>query len=334
MGVFELALAMAPRSEEKHLEDWLTTIKILTNWLLDNEKKLGDVFFKKAFINIDEGIQSFWSMKNSIITNPDNYSFQEIIENQFDCLDKIIEKMIRFEGYLISSKNHFDDTGEVYSDFSSNKAFKHCESFFKDYDSIKINDEKLLSIQVTQWRNIAAHKSYSCRNNEISISYGNYPKIKKRKITQEDLQQVILEVYRFRINIKLSLGIVLTTVLWKSLSAIDLVEFSSRGFLMDLNYFIRDLGVNIIRFESVSAFNIEGECKIATSDCPEHHLYEIEFESTIDEPDSLAKIIFNISEMIILMFNEHNSLPKKEEVMFYFQDKKRNPQFHMVRSFD
>ncbi|HCG5296693.1 TPA: hypothetical protein NJZ52_004458 [Vibrio parahaemolyticus] len=327
-GVFELTLALT--QDSRVIEDHFDMICNFTAELIN--KNVGIELISKSIEHLDEGIAAFNSMKNSAIVARDDYSFKENVDSVFDSINKIIEHMIKKEGSFITHQELINDNQTVSNNYSLFTVIDNCEKFLLKSRLCSVNHKKIFNVPVNQWRNISAHRDYECKNHRIYLEYGRGER-KKLEISIEDLDRVLTEVYRMRVNIKFVTGIVLSILSSKYLPHdFKKVGTPLKNLLSDFNYYLINEGVSILKFLKVERFIIN---EIEYENKENKKLYEIEFGASKDfNSDELAVKWKGIATAISLAFSDYNNLPNREEVVFHIYSTSFEPKFNMIISFD
>lgn len=189
---------------------WLLRTEIINYVMLENDPVYRDLFdtthnFYRDFFRTDYDFTfNYFNDSLNLINKTDStwmslYNTQVIItelcetdriDYLFQQIDSILEKVLRprllhlyYLGLYKKSGNKIVDSELSFGNLIDNFpiSFSSCELYLSD----PINH-----IKTSQWRNIAAHKSYSIKNNEIHISYGN--KLQHHIIISfNDLQNVV-----------------------------------------------------------------------------------------------------------------------------------------------
>lgn len=327
-GVFELTLALT--QDSKVIDDHFDMICNFTAELINANVDIE--LISKSIEHLDEGIAAFNSMKNSAIVVRDDYSFKENVDSLFDSINKIIEHMIKKEGSFITHQELINDNQTVSNNYTLFTVINNCEKFLLKSRLCSVNHKNLLNIPVNQWRNISAHRDYECKNHRISLEYGRGER-KNLEISIEDLEGVLTEVYRMRVNIKFVTGVALSILSLKYLPHdFKKVGTPLKNSLLDFNYYLMNEGVSILKFLEVKRFIING---IELENNKNKTLYDIEFGTSKEfNSDALAVKWKRIATAISFTFSNYNNLPDREEVLFHIYSTSVEPEFNMIISFD
>lgn len=111
----------------------------------------------------------------SVLTQPDEKEFSErdkityyfkvideILEGAFKPRFKLLDKLVNYKLHGNIPDNSGSDFGKVIRDFPSQVKS----------DAILFLEDPIFSISTNQWRNIAAHKSFTINKNDIVVEYG------------------------------------------------------------------------------------------------------------------------------------------------------------------
>ena len=111
----------------------------------------------------------------SVLTQPDEKEFSErdkisyyfkvmdeTLEGAFKPRFKLLDKLVNYKLHGNIPDNSGSDFGKVIRDF-------HCQV---KSDTILFLEDPIFSISTNQWRNIAAHKSFTINKNDIVVEYG------------------------------------------------------------------------------------------------------------------------------------------------------------------
>lgn len=328
LGTFELFLMT--RGGSCDLSPLEAAVDTLVEWFDSLDKPVAKNIFIKADENLREGNDAFWSMLNSNPKTRENFSFKENTDKLFEAINSILEFIVGREGWLISAfqRNAVDVGDEV----GLHLLLDGCRVFLSRGNNLAVTDENLFGIPLNQWRNIAAHKSYRCRGGKVNASFGRSG-AKVVTISRDELERAILEIYKFRIGIKLVTGLALSIVAAKNLDFIEATQFSPRSFLHDLNYLLEKHGVQLESFELLNELVLEGN-KV---DVPhDFSIFDVKFSChDYEETDEahLASFVARIAKVLEHIFGEHNTLPEKEKVLLHFSRSPDNG-FHMIYTYD
>lgn len=328
LGTFELFLMT--REWDGDLSSLDEKITMLIEWFASLDKSVSKAVFVKADEGCREANNSFWSMKNSNLRTSNHYSFKENIDKQFEKINSILEFMVAREGWLIAAFQ--SENIDVMEAISFNKIMGDCKCFLGENSNLAVVDENLFDIPLNQWRNIAAHQSYKCFGGKVNASYGRY-NVKIITISEDELEQACLEIYKLRIGIKLIVGLTLSIVAARNEDFIDLSQYSPRSFLHDLNFLLEKYGTQVETFEFLNDLVVDGK-KLKVPDY--FSIFDVKFtyDSAVTSDDArLFEIVLRIAGVLSHVFSEYNSLPDKEKVLLHFSRSPDNG-FHTIYSYD
>lgn len=155
-------------SNNKLLEVFEWTFNIFNNSLKLNEN-LSIVELGKSFKEVSETDMK-WMTNVLIQSDTSRFSERDKISYYFKVIDEILEGVFK----LLFKFAEFKETGN-FTDIS-NKTFGNLINEFpsslKNQGSFYLKDP-IISISTSQWRNIAAHKSFEIEKDSILLKYGN-----------------------------------------------------------------------------------------------------------------------------------------------------------------
>jgi hypothetical protein len=321
-GLFELFLTL--NRESNHIAPIREAVTAIIEWLDTVSPTSVRETFEQTSAYWREANDSFWSMLNSNPTTNDQYSFRENADKLFDTINRVLEFMIKKEGYLLA---RFEDRNESelrkYDLFS---IIERCVTFLNRYPDLAIDNGALMQIPLNQWRNISAHKDFTCWGDKINVTYGRNS-VKKAQLSRGEIENACMEIYRTRINVKIITSIVLIVLAARHEQLISIIEFSPKTFLYDINYFFAGRDFRLTQFELTEELVINGE----KAQVPEgFSVFNVSFSHKEDTDEQLLFIIQAIARALSHVFGEHNSFPPKEKVVLYFTG---DPAFHMIYTY-
>ncbi|QXH95744.1 hypothetical protein HU749_004980 [Pseudomonas ogarae] len=328
LGTFELFLMTREGGEDLSFLE--VAVNALVEWFGELDKLVARAIFIKAEEGCREGNDSFWSMLNSDPRIRNDYSFKENVDKQFEVIGKVLEFMVAREGWLIAAfqRNHFD----VEKDIPLHLLWDGCRSFFGEDGNLAVVGENLFGVPLNQWRNIAAHKSYKCLGGKIEASYGR-DVVKVVTLSGDELGRACMEIYKFRIGIKLVTGLALTIVAARGQDLAEAVQLSPRSFLHDLNYLLGRYGAQVETFELLSELVVNGE-KFEVPD--DFSIFDVKFacdDAGGSDDARLPNMAVRIAKVLSYIFGDHNNLPGKERILLHFSRSPDNG-FHMIYTYD
>ena len=108
----------------------------------------------------------------------------------FDTINNVLEKCFKPRFELLYKFSFFNESGNFNN---KSKGFgsliKHFPKSYRNNAILYLGDPHF-SISTNQWRNIAAHKTYDIKKDEINITYGTKNK-KSATLTHEDLLKIV-----------------------------------------------------------------------------------------------------------------------------------------------
>ncbi|MDR9876762.1 hypothetical protein RJC98_16360 [Pseudomonas allii] len=328
LGTFELFLMT--REGDGDLSPLEVAVNTLVEWFDKLEKSAAQAIFTKAEEGCREGNDSFWSMLNSDPRIHKGYSFKESVDKQFEVIGKVLEFMVAREGWLIAAfqRNHVD----VDKDIPLHFLWDGCRSFFGEDGNLAVVGESLFGVPLNQWRNIAVHKSYKCLGGKIEVSYGR-DVLKVVTLSAEELGRVCMEIYKFRVGVKLVTGLALIILAARGQDLVEAVQLSPRSFLHDLNYLLGRYGTQVESFELLDELVMDGG-KFEVPDGFSIFDVKIACDDAKDSDDArLPDMAVRIAKVLSYVFGDHNSLPEKEKILLHFSRSPDNG-FHMIYTYD
>jgi len=137
----------------------------------------------------------------NVLTQPDQKEFSErdkisyyfkvideILEGSFKPRFKLLDKLVNFNLDGNIPDNSASDFGKVIRDFPNQM----------NSDAILFLEDPFFSISTNQWRNIAAHKSFTINRDNIVIEYGRNTK-QSHTLSYDDFYKIVLwtqDIYR------------------------------------------------------------------------------------------------------------------------------------------
>lgn len=326
LGLFELFLYT--NREGQDLDAIQDAVSKVLEWLENLNSDVLKHTYEISSEYMREANDSFWSMSNSNPTTSSDYSFAENVDKIFDSINRVLEFMIKREGYLISLyESRFNVVPKKVDLFT---VIESSLAFLNRFTGLAVNSDNLKGIPLNQWRNISAHRDYSCNGEVVCVSYGRNI-IKEECISWRDLEVAFLEIYRLRANVKFVVSIVLIVLTVRNDELADLVKYSPKSLLNDINLFFTDEGFCITRFEKSEGLVIDGK----QQKTPEGFVvFDVEFMHKESTDEQLCLTIRAVSEALSSVFGEHNSLPQKEKVLLHYRSVSPCSGFHMVYTFD
>lgn len=202
---------------------------------------------------------SFYEISNTdmrwmsnVLTKPDskkleerdkiNYYFKaidETLEGAFKPRFKLLSKVASFKSNSIIIDNSNFDFGKLVREFP--------HQYLNDIDLF--TKDPIFSISINQWRNIAAHKSYSINKNNITIEYGR-TNIQSVTVSFDDFYKIVhwtQDVYRV---IRLSQVLIILNYIEEIVTELGGTENMEIRFESSLLHIIHNM--QIVGFEFVS----------------------------------------------------------------------------------
>lgn len=177
----------------------------LFEWTFDLHKDCIDSDRQKTIKIVGD---SFHEISNTdmkwmtnVLTQPDSSSFSERdkISYYFKAIDETLEGVFKPRFKLLDKLTNFKLTQTVIdnSNFDFGKLIRDFAPQFKSDVSLFLEDP-IFSISTNQWRNIAAHKSFTISKDNISIQYGR-GNIQTHTISYDDFYKIVhwtQDIYR------------------------------------------------------------------------------------------------------------------------------------------
>jgi hypothetical protein len=324
-GMFESFLAL--NREHEHIAPLMDATSRIVQWLYSMPAASLKETYATSSEFWREANDSFWSMSNSNPeTNPE-YTFRENVDKRFDTIYRVLEFMIKKEGYLICRLEHTGD--DVPEKFDLTTSVERCMTFLGRFPGLAVKEVALKQIPLNQWRNISAHKNFTCNGNKITVTYGRNA-IKSTELTWEEIESACVEIYRMRINIKIIACIVLIVLAARDKELLALAKISPKTALLDINYFFESRNFSITRFELLKELVIQGQ----KPSIPEGlSVFNVEFDHNEETDAQLVAILQAVAAALAAVFGDHNSLPPKEKVVLHFNSTSRSSEFHLIYTF-
>ncbi|MEB0109333.1 hypothetical protein [Pseudomonas sp. MH9.3] len=328
IGLFELLLSL--NDSEHGFTDARLAVDTLMDWVSGKDKTLLVELFKTSNANWNEANSSFWSMRNSNVIAHEENDYREKVSGYFDTINKTLEFLVKKEGYLIACLVSDKRSKGIPKSFELFDVLQKCIMFFDGFPALSVNRDVLLHIPFNQWRNIAAHKDFACFNNVVTVVYGKDPK-RTAELSLPELELCAREIYRFRVNIQFVTSVVNNLLAIKNEALMTGMTTTPKAFLVTVNYMLKAQGVQLASFSLAQGLFVEGEQQEIPEDVI---IYDIDFESTIDDDLELCRILSAVSRAMGSIFGEYNSLPRKEQVRLHYRAQLASHIYHMVYTFD
>lgn len=151
--------------------------------------------------SFDEASNTDMKWITNVLTQPDSASFAERdkISYYFKIIDETLEGAFKPRFKLLDKLANFKLSQNIIdnSNFEFGKLIRDFPSMFHS-DARLFLEDPLFSISTNQWRNIAAHKSFTINKEDITIEYGR-GNIQSRTISYEEFYKVVhwtQDIYR------------------------------------------------------------------------------------------------------------------------------------------
>lgn len=217
---------------------------------------------------------SFYEVSNTdmrwmtnVLTQPDSSSFsdRDKISYYFKAIDETLEGAFRPRFKLLAKLTNFKLNQTVIdnSNFDFGKLIRDFPTQLKSDVSLFIEDP-IFSISTNQWRNIAAHKSFTISKDNIVIEYGRGT-IQTRTITYEEFYKIVSwtqDIYRI-----IRLGQVLTDLNYieeivAELGGTENIKVRFESSLLHLIHNVQIVGFKFVSTEEqngVFCLNLKGK---------------------------------------------------------------------------
>ncbi|WP_220791950.1 hypothetical protein, partial [Pseudomonas amygdali] len=154
-----------------------------------------------------------------------------------------------------------------------------------------------------------------------------------QRLPREELGRVCMEIYKFRVGVKLVTGLALIILAARGQDLIEAVQLSPRSFLHDLNYLLGRYGAQVESFELLDELVMDGK-KFEVPDGFSIFDVKIACGDAKDSDDArLPDMAVRIAKVLSCVFGDHNSLPEKEKILLHFSRSPDNG-FHMIYTYD
>lgn len=286
---------------------------------------------KNSIIKRDEALQFFWEFreetKEYIKIKDNNFNFRKKATKFLKLFPWLIEDILKREGYLIHAthninKKNFDSKKiKLYSVVKS--IFMIPSQFVKT-----IPNDSLKGVSINQFRNIVAHSDFALINNRI---YAKYSEEKNLEMSLDDAEEVLGEIYRIRMFIKLHLNMIIDFFLCKHPELRNTIKLVPETVIVDLNALLNTVSINILSFEISDYINI-GEEKYS-QDGEVYYSLVIESEEEITET---IKLLLVAISGITPMFDSNLNMPDISDILWYLQFRfpKKEKQLNFAMGYD
>lgn len=162
-------IQFAPKDEFLQMFDW--SFSIFKDCIeTDKESSISEL--AKSFYEVSETDKK-WI--NNVLTQPDTSTFEERdkISYLFKVLDEILEGAFKPRFKLLFKFAIYIQTGafQNITNLNFGQLVNQFPNAFKSNASLFLKDP-IKSISTNQWRNIAAHKTYTIKKDSIEVKYG------------------------------------------------------------------------------------------------------------------------------------------------------------------
>ncbi|MFD1885489.1 hypothetical protein [Paenibacillus wenxiniae] len=293
------------------LDSLLETVEFIVDTHDSNTEVMNDLV-RISFKKRDEALYHFWEYHSKAkLLKDENLSFRKKTSYRFSMIHQISEHMLKREAYLLYAAFQVSNVENVKKDIALNDTIQMLLllpfEYFKNIDSHKLKD-----ISINQWRNIAAHSSYECKNETIEIAYSNN---KTKTISLKELDIVISEIYSLRIFVKTVTNLCLDILQIKFPEYIEESRYVPETTMIDINAYYEKFETKITKFELSDSvrindllYKVEGES-----------YFKIEIESTYSDRLEVVKLTFLSLIQLSKTINEYNCTVKLEDIVWVFE---------------
>ena len=208
-------------------------------------------------------------MTNAIIQpNPSEFSERDKVSYYFIVINEILEGVFKPRFRLFDKFINYYSKGEYYD--NSKIDFGQMIQNFPDSESISATlylKDPYFSISTNQWRNIAAHKTFTINKDSINLEYGK-KNVKTLSINYEQLKLILgwtQDIYRVLRLAEVFINLNFTKEVVDTLGGVDKIRLRFESILMHLINNIQIVGFQFVSSkENDKTFVLQLKKKINT----------------------------------------------------------------------
>lgn len=309
--LFRILFFLSPNKGKIVIDSLLEIIEFIVDTYDSNTEIMNDLV-KISFKKRDEALYHFWEYysKGKLLKDK-NLSFRKKTSYRFSMINQIAEHMLKRESYLLYAAFQVSNAESVKKDINLNETIQMLLllpfEYFKNIDSHNLKD-----VSINQWRNIAAHSSYECKNETIEITYSNN---KTKTITLEELDIVITEIYCLRLFVKIVTNLCLDILQIKFPEYVEESRYVPETTLIDLNAYYEEFETRITTFKLSDSIMIEDLLYKVEGES----YFKIEIESIYSNRLDVVKLSLLSLLQLSKTINEYNCTVKLESIVWVFE---------------
>ncbi|PWV99464.1 hypothetical protein DFQ01_11440 [Paenibacillus cellulosilyticus] len=184
--LIRLLIMLNPNKIDKLSGTLIDAVEFIIKTYNVNSKIMNDIVID-SIKKQEEALHFFWEYTSTArLLKDKKISFRKKTAYRFNMIHQIVEHMLKRESNLLYFAFQVANKKNVVKDTKLNEIVETLLilpfEYFKSMDQ-----NKLKNISINQWRNIAAHSSYECRNETIECTYSNN---KSKVITLSELDDL------------------------------------------------------------------------------------------------------------------------------------------------
>jgi hypothetical protein len=309
--LLRLLICLKPYNLDMIIDSLLEIVEFIVDTHDSNIAIMNDSV-RNSFKKRDEALHHFWEYHcTANLLKDENLSFRKKTAYRFGMIHQISEHMLKREAYLLYAAFQVSNIKDIKVDINLNETIQMLLSLPFEYFN-NIDSCNLKNVSINQWRNIAAHSSYECKNEAIEISYSNH---RTEIITLKELDGVIAEIYSLRLFVKLVTNLSLDILQMKFPEYISESRFVPETTVIDLNAYYERFETRITSFKLSDSIMIEDQIYKVNGES----YFEIEIESTYILRLEVVKLALLSLLQLTKTINEYNSTVKLENIVWVFK---------------
>lgn len=286
------------------------------DYILSAYEKDNDYFkeiIKKAIKNRDDALEFFWEYiedgKKYEKLSKEKYNFRDRAMLLLKLFPQLIENLVKRESILLNEVNIIIGVSERSK--KSNNLNSVINNLFNTptYDLKDYVDKNLLGISINQFRNIVSHSSFELRNEKIYATYSNG---KQKELSIIEAEQILFEIYKLRIFVKLCLNLGIDFILSKYPELRKELRIIPETAIIDINSNVRGYGINFKSYEISDKLIIDGHDVSQKNDV----YFILEIESNKLSIAKAIKIIFLYIVNLFPVFKKENNFPDLSKILW------------------
>ncbi|MGG4482180.1 hypothetical protein [Paenibacillus illinoisensis] len=309
--LLRLLICLKPYNLDMIIDSLLESVEFIVDTHDSNIEIMNDSV-RNSFKKRDEALYHFWEYHcTANLLKDENLSFRKKTAYRFGMIHQISEHMLKREAYLLYAAFQVSNIKDIKVDINLNETIQMLFSLPFEYFN-NIDSCNLKNVSVNQWRNIAAHSSYECKNETIEIIYSNH---RTEIITLKELDGVIAEIYSLRLFVKLVTNLSLDILQMKFPEYISESRFVPETTVIDLNAYYERFETRITSFKLSDSIMIEDQIYKVNGES----YFEIEIKSTYILRLEVVKLALLSLLQLTKTINEYNSTVKLENIVWVFK---------------